>query len=185
MEHALKDLRKAEISEPGLTITISKPLMSLGNASLDETAADESGRRDCEAQCRDRRSAQTRALSPEVVMLLVESARTSEQDVQVTMANCEHVVYLMSFMTGLRRQELPSLTPRSFYLEAPQPILKVKAACSKHRREDTLPMHPELVAMVRDWDQGHGSRCGTFPWLDKKKTWYMVQKDLERGRHSL
>ena len=51
----------------------------------------------------------------------------------------------MSFFTGLRRQELGSLTPRSFRLDDAQPTLKVEAACSKHRRKDTLPMHPELV----------------------------------------
>ena len=51
----------------------------------------------------------------------------------------------MSFLTGLRRQEMGSLTPRSFKLDDAQPVLKVEAACSKHRRKDTLPMHPELV----------------------------------------
>jgi hypothetical protein len=52
-------------------------------------------------------------------------------------------------MTGLRRLELASLKPRSFRLHAAQPGLKVDAACSKHRREGTLPMHPELVVLVR------------------------------------
>ncbi len=80
----------------------------------------------------------------------------------------------------LRRQELGSLTPRSFRLDDDQPILKVAAACSKHRREDTLPMHPELVIMVREWVRDLGPDDLLFPRIERKKTWYMVKKDLER-----
>ena len=181
VEHALKDLRKAEdlgartynhylqaIDEFGKWLVSTKRLLTNPVAGI--------ARLNAETDVRHKR----RALSPEEVMLLVESARTSGQDVQGYDGELRARVYLMSFMTGLRRQELASLTPRSFYLDAPQPILKVKAACSKHRREDTLPMHPELVAMVRDWIKGMDPDAELFPRLDKKKTWYMVQKDLER-----
>ena len=29
--------------------------------------------------------------------------------------------------------------------------MTVDAACSKHRREDVLPLHPDLVALLREW----------------------------------
>jgi hypothetical protein len=54
----------------------------------------------------------------------------------------------MSFLTGLGRLELAGMTPLSLQFHASQQILKVQATCSKHHREETLPMHPELVAMV-------------------------------------
>jgi hypothetical protein len=75
---------------------------------------------------------------------------------------------------------LGSLTPRSFKLDDPQPTLTVDAACSKHRRKDTLPIHPELVTMVREWVVGMEPEDLLFPRIERKKTWLMVKKDLER-----
>ena len=121
-----------------------------------------------------------RALSPAEVARLVDSARSSGCDVQGYDGEQRARVYLMSFLTGLRRLELASLTPRSFTLDAPHPILKVQAACSKHRREDTLPMHPELIILVREWIAGMDADELLFPRLDRKKTWLMVKLDLER-----
>jgi site-specific recombinase XerD len=121
-----------------------------------------------------------RALSPEEVTQLVESARSSGQDIQGYTGEQRARAYLTSFFTGLRRQELASLTPRSFKLDGVQPILKVDAACSKHRREDTLPVHPELVLLLRQWIAGMDADELLFPKLERKKTWLMVKKDLER-----
>ena len=121
-----------------------------------------------------------RALSPEDVFRLVESARSSGEDIQGYGGELRARAYLMSFFTGLRRQELGSLTPRSFRLDDDQPILTVEAACSKHRRKDTLPMHPELVLMVREWVRDLTPDDLLFPLIERKKTWLMVKKDLER-----
>ena len=121
-----------------------------------------------------------RALSPEDVSRLVESARSSGEDVQGYSGELRARAYLVSFFTGLRRQELGSLTPRSFKLDDAQPTLTVEAACSKHRRKDTLPVHPELVVLVREWVRGVGPDELLFPRIERKKTWLMVKKDLER-----
>ena len=75
---------------------------------------------------------------------------------------------------------MASLTPQSFDLDAEPPTLKVKAGCSKHRKTDILPLHPDLVAMLREWLKGMKLRESLFPRLDRKKTWLMVKKDLER-----
>lgn len=89
-------------------------------------------------------------------------------------------IYLMSHMTGLRKKELASLPPRSFALDADQPTVTVEAACSKHRRKDVLPLHVDLVAMLREWLKGLKPSDKLFPNLVRKKTWFMVRKDLER-----
>jgi integrase len=89
-------------------------------------------------------------------------------------------IYILSYMTGLRRTEIASMTPRSFRLDADPPTLTVQAACSKHRREDTLPLHPELVVMLRSWLVGLADDQVLFPKLAKRRTWLMVKKDLER-----
>ena len=121
-----------------------------------------------------------RALTPEEVSRLVASARSSRVEVQGYSGELRARAYLMSFFTGLRRQELGSLTPRSFKLDDSQPTLTVEAACSKHRRKDTLPMHAELVLLVREWVRDLGPDDLLFPRIERKKTWLMVKKDLER-----
>jgi hypothetical protein len=81
-------------------------------------------------------------------------------------------------MTGLRRREMASMKPKNFDLNANPPIVRLAAACSKHRREDVLPLHPQLVAELRMWFKGMRSDQLLFPRLELKKTWYMVKLDL-------
>ena len=121
-----------------------------------------------------------RALTPDELTGLVESARNSGVEVQSYSGEKRARVYVFSYMTGLRRAEMASLTPQSFDLDAEPPTLKVKAGCSKHRKTDILPLHPDLVAMLREWLKGMKLRESLFPRLDRKKTWLMVKKDLER-----
>lgn len=84
-------------------------------------------------------------------------------------------------MTGLRRGELASLIAASFDLRSSPAILTVQAGASKHRRKDVLPLHPQLVEMLRVWLQGMQTNDVLFPKLAKRRTWLMVKKDLERA----
>ncbi len=122
-----------------------------------------------------------RALAPEEVARLVESARGSGRPIQGYDGETRARAYLVSFYTGLRRQEIGSLTPRSFRLDDQLPTLTVEAACSKHRRKDVLPLHPDLAVMVRAWTWGLGPDELLFPRIERKKTWLMVRLDLERA----
>lgn len=89
-------------------------------------------------------------------------------------------LYTVAFFTGLRRGELASLTPRSFKLGGEHPTVTVDAACSKHRREDVLPLHPDLLVLLREWLPQLKPGEKLFPGLDRKKTWKMVKMDLAR-----
>jgi integrase len=122
-----------------------------------------------------------RALTQEEVKSLINSANESEKRIQGLTGVERARVYLMSFLTGLRRGELGSLTPQSFDLDSEEPTLTIAAASSKHRREDVLPIHPEFVETLREWLCGMKRTDKLFPGLEKKKTWYMVKKDLERA----
>ncbi|MCA9102376.1 MAG: tyrosine-type recombinase/integrase [Planctomycetales bacterium] len=124
---------------------------------------------------------QRRALKPDEVAKLVESARKSDESIQCYSGEDRSRVYITSYMTGLRRKEMASLTPRSFDLSATPPTLTIQATVSKHRKKDVLPLHPELVAMIREWTTGLGPDEPLFPELDRKRTWLMVKKDLERA----
>ena len=121
-----------------------------------------------------------RALTTEEVAKLVQSARTSGVRVQGYSGEERARIYLVSFLTGLRRNELASLVRRSFDLDAAQPTVTIEAVSSKHRRKDVLPLHQELVVMLRDWLQAMSPSEKLFPMLARRKTWRMVKKDLER-----
>lgn len=121
-----------------------------------------------------------RALSPDEFSRLVQSARSSDISIQCYDGEERARIYILSFMTGLRRKEIASLTPSSFKLNDSPPTLTVEAACSKHRRRDVLPLHPELVEMLHEWLRGVKRTDPLFPKLAKRRTWLMVKKDLER-----
>lgn len=133
-------------------------------------------RLNAEADVRRRR----RALTAEEMTKLIESARTSGLDIQGYSPELRARVYTLAYFTGLRRKELASLTPRSFTLGSTPPTATVEAACSKHRKEDVLPLHPELISVLPGWLEGIGPDELLFPDLARKKTWFMVQKDLAR-----
>jgi integrase len=121
-----------------------------------------------------------RALSSKEVTQLIKSARNSGKKIQQFDGETRARIYFISYMTGLRRNEIASLTPRSFSLESSPPIVTVEAAFSKHRRRDVLPLHPELVKMLHGWLAGMDPDQKLFPKLARRRTWLMVKKDLER-----
>ena len=135
----------------------------------------------------DRMNAETdvrhkrRALGNEEIRRLIAAARGSGVNVQGYDGEMRARIYQIGYLTGLRRGELASLTPNSFKLDVPQPTLTVEAKSSKHRRKDTLPVHPELLEILRDWMAGLGPDEPLFPNLAWRKTYTMVQKDLERA----
>ncbi len=121
-----------------------------------------------------------RSLSPEEMTKLIKSATKSNKDIQRYCGSLRAKLYLFSYLTGLRRKELASLKPTSFELGGEPPTVVVDAACSKHRKRDVLPLHSELVAMLKEWLPTLEADEFLFPLLARKKTWFMVKRDLER-----
>jgi len=121
-----------------------------------------------------------RALSPEQVMMLVKSARESGVDIQCFDGEQRARIYLLSYLTGFRKSEIASLTPRSFDLDGDPPTVTVEAAASKNRRRSVLPLHPELVSMLPEWLKGLDDDEPLFPGLAQRRGYLMVRKDLER-----
>lgn len=88
------------------------------------------------------------------------------------------VLYTLAGNTGFRASELGSLKPSSFRLEANPPTVTVKAAYSKHKREDVQPIRPDVAAMVRQYIAGKPAQSLLWPgnWTDC--TAEMVRLDL-------
>ncbi len=61
------------------------------------------------------------------------------------------MLYLVASETGLRANELASLSVGSLDLDARIPAITVEAASSKRRRRDVQPIRPELAARLRTW----------------------------------
>ena len=122
-----------------------------------------------------------RALSVDEVSRLIASARASGKSIQCFSPEERARIYIIAGLTGLRRKEIASLMPRSFDLQSTPPTVTVQAACSKHRRTDVLPLHPQLIAVLPEWLRGLSPGELLFPKLAKRRTWLMVKKDLERA----
>jgi len=58
------------------------------------------------------------------------------------------ILYRLAVETGLRASEIRSLTPESFDLNPSLPTVKVLAAYSKHRRDDTLPLRSSTAGTL-------------------------------------
>ena len=115
-----------------------------------------------------------RALNATEVGKLVAAARGSGRRIQRFTGEQRARIYILSYMTGLRKNELASLTPRSFQLDGSPPTVTVEAAFSKHRRKDVLPLHPELVTMLREWLREIPAGEKLFPKLDDARlgSWF-------------
>lgn len=85
-----------------------------------------------------------RSLHQEELALLIDAAERREPFRELT-GEDRSVLYLLAAFTGLRVSELASLTDKSFDFRSDPQTLTVEAACSKHRREDILPLHPQLA----------------------------------------
>ena len=71
------------------------------------------------------------------------------------------VLYTLAAFTGLRVSELGSLTARSLDFDNEPPTVTVDAACSKHRREDVLPLHPAVADRLQEWMADRKRRNGS------------------------
>ena len=93
-------------------------------------------------------------------------------------------LYTVAGMTGLRAQELASLTPRSFTLEAETPVVAVEAAYSKHRRRDEVPLHPARVGELRAWLAGKPAGDPLRPgnWAKHTSAVDLIKRDLGAAR---
>jgi site-specific recombinase XerD len=93
-------------------------------------------------------------------------------------------LYLVAAWTGLRAQELASLWPESFRLDGTAATVTVRAAYSKHKREDVLPLRADLADLLRDWlrDKPAGQKLWPGAWWNKAAE--LVQADLATAKQA-
>jgi len=89
-----------------------------------------------------------RVLSADELRELIDNAQNSPKRFGMTGPE-RAMLYRVAVETGLRSSELRSLTVVSFDLDADPPTVTVGAAYSKRRRDDVLPLRPELATALR------------------------------------
>ena len=91
-----------------------------------------------------------RALTDDEIAWLIDSTEAGPVIGEIS-GEDRAMLYRVALTTGLRASELKSLTPESFDLAGSPPTVTVEARHSKHRREDVLPLHPDIVPRLLTW----------------------------------
>lgn len=126
------------------------------------------------------RHRQRRALTDAEIAKLVASVPTSRYRRCGLLGPERATLYKVAAYTGLRRNELSSLLPSSFRLDADPPHVVVAAENTKNRREALQPLPSFLTDELRSYLQG---REGVRPVWDiaGKRTGQMIRMDLKEA----
>jgi len=90
------------------------------------------------------------------------------------------VIYMTAAGTGFRANELRTLTPEAFDLEANPPTITIEAGYSKHRRRDVQPIRSDLADVLRGWIEGKTAGQPVFTIPDDPAE--MMRRDLQSAR---
>ena len=120
--------------------------------------------------------ANRRALTPDELSSLLAATETAPE--RFGMTGYERAtLYRFAAYTGLRANEIRSLTASSFDLDSCS--VKVKAAYSKRRREDTLPLRKDTTEAMRDFLRPKTPNARAFDLPSKYRMADMLRADLE------
>jgi len=87
-------------------------------------------------------------------------------------------LYLLASQTGLRAQELHSLTPQSFHLSHAAPYVELRCTVSKRRTTDRIELHPEFAKLIATWLRAKPRNRGL--WSDSR-AWFNKAASLLRA----
>jgi hypothetical protein len=120
-----------------------------------------------------------RVLSTDEFARLIAATGASDKTIHGLTGPDRAMVYLTSAYSGLRAKELATLTLGAIKLDGDPPVIVVKAAYSKHRREDIQPIRPDLAERLRAWlNQRVTLRIDARLWPGK---WYKAGATLVRA----
>lgn len=89
-------------------------------------------------------------------------------------------LYLVAGLSGLRRLELRRLEKRDLSPEDESPTWHLRAAIDKSRRKNVVPIHPEILEVVRRrWAACRSPTSKLFPRIPRTDT---LNRDLRRAK---
>ena len=127
---------------------------------------------------KDRRRVR-RPLSDAELRTLIETTRTAPTWRNITGLD-RSMLYGIAAMSGLRRDELLSLTPESFRLDGPTPMVVCEAGYTKNGEKAEQPLPDALVSTLRPWLATKAARQPLFAAPAFERTGMMLKIDLAR-----
>lgn len=119
-----------------------------------------------------------RALTVDESVTLLDKAEYGPERFSMTGGE-RAMLYRLALETGLRSSELRSLTRECFDLDASPATVTVRAAYSKHRRDDTLPLRQDTVAKLKGFLKTKAPAAQAFTMPEKRWVATMFRGDLE------
>ncbi len=119
-----------------------------------------------------------RALTAAEAERLIQTAFDSKHVFRRLAGRDRAMLYLLAQSTGLRRGELRRLRPHSFDLSVDPPTVTVRAATAKGRRNDTLPLSPDVAVALREYLAGRPENEFVWPGSWWRQSAKMLQRDL-------
>ena len=118
-------------------------------------------------------------LAPEQLATVLDAARNSGTAFRGLSGIDRHFLYLTAMTTGLRRDELATLSPESFNLDDEHPTVTVAAGYTKNKQLATQPLPPEAADVLRGYlaDKVSGQPVWPGGWADRAAE--MLRIDLE------
>jgi site-specific recombinase XerD len=124
-----------------------------------------------------------RPLTVDEFARLVQTAETSKKIRNINGPD-RAILYIVGAYTGYRRNEIGSVTKRSFCFDSEPPTLTVEAGYSKHRRTDVLPLRKDFAQRIRQWLEGKKRLGADRPLfrIANTKTAEIIRRDLAVAR---
>jgi len=121
-----------------------------------------------------------RALELDEIEKLLRAVRCSSKSHNMTVKQRE-ALYTLALSTGLRASELARLRWSSLNLSQSEPLLVLRAAYSKRKKEDTLPLRADIAKLFADWktEINANDEDKIFPSFNPKRGASMIRKDLQ------
>ena len=137
-------------------------------------------RRDMAGERADRRH-RRRALGDEEIGKLIKTTEAGPERFGMTGPE-RSVLYQIAISTGLRANEIRSLTSVDFDLaDLDNATVSVRAAYAKNRREDTLPLRRDLAELLRDFIAGTMKMPSKRLFDLPKRTGELIKADLQEA----
>ena len=110
-----------------------------------------------------------RSLTPEECQRLLAVAAASKRRLGGMSGPDRKIFYSVALSSGLRRNELGSLTPESFRLDDDPPTVTVEGKWTKNRKTATLPLKQDIANELREWLRGKPPGKPLFPVKGRKR----------------
>ena len=119
-----------------------------------------------------------RPLEPDELRTLLTVTRNAADHFGMT-GEERYWMYRLAVETGLRANELRSLTRASFELDGSEPTVTIDAASAKNRRAATLPLRPDTAGELRAFLAGKHPMVGVFRLPRPENIVQMLRGDLK------